>query len=143
MKINKKIIKELSDYLDEFNLTELEYTEKDTKIKVSKNKTLISNPVNNSNELTSSPDSSIIKDVTKLGKEITSPIIGTAYHAPEPGAKKFAEVGKKIKKGDTVMIVEAMKTMNHVPSTSDGIVKEVCVDDGQPVECGQTIIILE
>ncbi len=143
MKINKKIIKELSDYLDEFNLTELEYTEKDTKIKVSKNKTLISNPVNNSNELTSSPDSSIIKDVTKLGKEITSPIIGTAYHAPEPGAKKFAEVGKKIKKGDTVMIVEAMKTMNHVPSTSDGIVKEVCVDDGQPVEFGQTIIILE
>ena len=143
MKINKKIIKELSDYLDEFNLTELEYTEKDTKIKVSKNKTLISNPVNNSNELTSSSDSSIIKDVTKLGKEITSPIIGTAYHAPEPGAKKFAEVGKKIKKGDTVMIVEAMKTMNHVPSTSDGIVKEVCVDDGQPVEFGQTIIILE
>ena len=143
MKINKKIIKELSDYLDEFNLTELEYTEKDTKIKVSKNKTLISNPVNNSNELTSSPDSSIIKDVSKLGKEITSPIIGTAYHAPEPGAKKFVEVGKKIKKGDTVMIVEAMKTMNHVPSTSDGIVKEVCVDDGQPVEFGQTIIILE
>tara|TARA_B100001057_G_scaffold452531_1_gene496496 strand:- start:620 stop:1051 length:432 start_codon:yes stop_codon:yes gene_type:complete len=143
MKINKKIIKELSDYLDEFNLTELEYTEKDTKIKVSKNKTLIGNPVNNSNELTSSSDSSIIKDVTKLGKEITSPIIGTAYHAPEPGAKKFAEVGKKIKKGDTVMIVEAMKTMNHVPSTSDGIVKEVCVDDGQPVEFGQTIIILE
>ena len=143
MKINKKIIKELSDYLDEFNLTELEYTEKDTKIKVSKNKTLISNPVNNSNELTSSSDSSIIKDVTKLGKEITSPIIGTAYHAPEPGAKKFAEVGKKIKKGDTVMIVEAMKTMNHVPSTADGVVKEICVEDGQPVEFGQIIIILE
>ena len=143
MKINKKIIKELSDYLDEFNLTELEYTEKDTKIKVSKNKTLISNPVNNSNELTSSPDSSIIKDVSKLGKEITSPIIGTAYHAPEPGAKKFVEVGKKIKKGDTVMIVEAMKTMNHVPSSADGIVKEICVEDGQPVEFGQTIIILE
>ena len=80
---------------------------------------------------------------TKSGLEITSPIIGTAYHAPEPGAKKFVEVGKKIKKGDTVMIVEAMKTMNHVPSTSDGIVKEVCVGDGQPVEFGQTIIILE
>ena len=143
MKINKKIIKELSDYLDEFNLTELEYTEKDTKIKVSKNKTLIGNPVNNSNELTSSSDSSIIKDVTKLGKEITSPIIGTAYHAPEPGAKKFAEVGKKIKKGDTVMIVEAMKTMNHVPSTSDGVVKEICVSDGQPVEFGQTIVVIE
>ena len=143
MKIDKKIIKELSDYLDEFNLTELEYTDKDTKIKVSKNKTSISNPINNLNELTSSLDSSKINNTPKLGTEITSPIIGTAYHAPEPGAKKFVEVGKKIKKGDTVMIVEAMKTMNHVPSTSDGIVKEVCVDDGQPVEFGQTIIILE
>ena len=143
MKINKKIIKELSDYLEEFNLTELEYTNKDTKIKVSKNKTSISNPINNLNELTSSLDSSKINNTPKLGTEITSPIIGTAYHAPEPGAKKFVEVGKKIKKGDTVMIVEAMKTMNHVPSTSDGIVKEVCVDDGQPVEFGQTIIILE
>ena len=143
MKIDKKIIKELSDYLDEFNLTELEYTNKDTKIKVSKNKTSISNPINNLNELTSSLDSSKINNTPKLGTEITSPIIGTAYHAPEPGAKKFVEVGKKIKKGDTVMIVEAMKTMNHVPSTSDGIVKEVCVDDGQPVEFGQTIIILE
>ena len=143
MKIDKKIIKELSDYLDEFNLTELEYTNKDTKIKVSKNKTSISNPINNLNELTSSLDSSKINNTPKLGTEITSPIIGTAYHAPEPGAKKFVEVGKKIKKGDTVMIVEAMKTMNHVPSTSDGIIKEVCVDDGQPVEFGQTIIILE
>ena len=78
-----------------------------------------------------------------LGFEVTSPIIGTAYHAPEPGAKKFVEVGKKIKKGDTVMIVEAMKTMNHVPSTADGVVKEICIEDGQPVEFGQTIIILE
>ena len=143
MKIDKKIIKELSDYLDEFNLTELEYTNKDTKIKVSKNKTSINNPANNLNELTSSSDSPIVNSTPKLGTEITSPIIGTAYHAPEPGAKKFVEVGKKIKKGDTIMIVEAMKTMNHVPSTSDGIIKEVCVDDGQPVEFGQTIIILE
>ena len=79
----------------------------------------------------------------KSGIEVVSPIIGTAYHAPEPGAKKFVEIGKKVKKGDTVMIVEAMKTMNHVPSTADGIVKEVCVDDGQAVEFGQTIIILE
>ena len=141
MKIDKKIIKELSDYLDEFNLTELEYTEKDRKIKVSKNKTSISNPVNNLNELTTT--SSEVNNAPKLGTEITSPIIGTAYHAPEPGAKKFVEVGKKIKKGDTVMIVEAMKTMNHVPSTADGVVKEICVNDGQPVEFGQTIIILE
>ena len=79
----------------------------------------------------------------KSGTEITSPIIGTAYHSPEPGAKKFVEVGKKIKKGDTIMIVEAMKTMNHVPSTTDGIVKEICIEDGHPVEFGQTIIILE
>ena len=144
MKINKKIIKELSDYLDEFNLTELEYTDKDTKIKVSKNSFQISNQSPSSNIR---PDQ-ILKDKKeniqdKPGIKVTSPIIGTAYHAPEPGAKKFVEVGKKIKKGDTVMIVEAMKTMNHVPSSSDGIVKEVCVEDGQPVEFGQTIIILE
>ena len=143
MKINKKIIKELSDYLDEFNLTELEYTEKDTKIKVSKNNLSVNNQTPINNEFLSSKENK--KEITNLksGIEVTSPIIGTAYHAPEPGAKKFVEVGKKIKKGDTVMIVEAMKTMNHVPSTSDGTVKEICVADGQPVEFGQTIIILE
>ena len=144
MKINKKIIKELSDYLDEFNLTELEYTEKDTKIKVSKNNISVNNqniPVSK-NDLSSIQTSQVSQE-KKPGKEVTSPIIGTAYHAPEPGGKKFVEVGKKIKKGDTVMIVEAMKTMNHVPSSADGVVREVCVKDGQPVEFGQTIIILE
>ena len=144
MKIDKKIIKELSDYLDEFNLTELEYTEKDTKIKVSKNNVSIKNQTASSNNNLNTklePEESNL-NITK-GIEVTSPIIGTAYHSPEPGAKKFVEVGKKVKKGDTVMIVEAMKTMNHVPSTADGIVKEVCVKDGQPVEFGQTIIILE
>ena len=144
MKIDKKIIKELSDYLDEFNLTELEYTEKDTKIKVSKNNVSINNqtsPITKNINLDEEKSNVISK--TKSGIEVTSPIIGTAYHAPEPGAKKFVEVGKKIKKGETVMIVEAMKTMNHVPSTADGVVKEICVEDGQPVEFGQTIIILE
>ncbi len=141
MKIDKKIIKELSDYLDEFNLTELEYTEKDTKIKVSKNNFSINDQSSSKNLTSTSKPNKEVK--TKTGIEVTSPIIGTAYHAPEPGAKKFVEIGKKIKKGDTVMIVEAMKTMNHVPSTSDGTVKEICVSDGQPVEFGQTIIILE
>ena len=141
MKIDKKIIKELSDYLDEFKLTELEYTEKDTKIKVSKSNTPISEKVISSASSTNLASKSIDKKTS--GTEITSPIIGTAYHAPEPGAKKFIEVGKKIKKGDTIMIVEAMKTMNHVPSTADGTVKEICVEDGQPVEFGQTIIILD
>ena len=144
MKIDKKIIKELSDYLDEFNLTELEYTEKDTKIKVSKNNVSINNqtlPITNNNSSTKNNDKS--QTNVKSGTEITSPIIGTAYHAPEPGAKKFVEIGKKIKKGDTIMIVEAMKTMNHVPSTSDGIVKEILVSDGQPVEFGQTLIVLD
>ena len=144
MKINKNIIKELSEYLKEFNLTEIEYTDKDTKIKVSKTSGSIT---------TQSPTkvSPINQAVTKVeseqdtfsGTKVTSPIIGTAYHSPEPGAKKFVEVGKKIKKGDTVMIVEAMKTMNHVPSTVDGTVKEICVEDGQPVEFGQTIIIVD
>ena len=144
MKIDKKIIKELSDYLKEFNLTEIEITEKDTKIKVSKNNVSISNQpqVTSSSSPASSPVPTQTQNI-KSGTEITSPIIGTAYHAPEPGAKKFVEIGKKIKKGDTIMIVEAMKTMNHVPSTADGVVKEICVEDGQPVEFGQTIIILE
>ena len=144
MKINKSIIKELSDYLEEFNLTEIEITEKDTKIKVSKNNVSISNqPTITSSSSKIQNENFSDKVNKKSGTEITSPIIGTAYHAPEPGAKKFVEVGKKIKKGDTIMIVEAMKTMNHVPSTADGVVKEICVEDGHPVEFGQTIIILE
>ena len=144
MKIDKSIIKELSDYLEEFNLTEIEITEKDTKIKVSKNNVSISNqPAATSANITARNENVSEKTNIKSGTEITSPIIGTAYHAPEPSAKKFVEVGKKIKKGDTIMIVEAMKTMNHVPSTADGVVKEICVEDGHPVEFGQTIIILE
>ena len=144
MKIDKKLIKELSEYLDEFKLTEIEFTEKDTKIKVSKNNVSIKNQSSPSdNSALSQSETSKIDRSIKSGIEVTSPIIGTAYHSPEPGAKKFVEVGKKIKKGDTVMIIEAMKTMNHVPSSSDGVVKEICVADGQPVEFGQTIIILE
>ena len=144
MKIDKSVIKELSDYLEEFNLTEIEITEKDTKIKISKNNVSISNqPVTTSSNIQTGNENVSEKISVKSGTEITSPIIGTAYHAPEPGAKKFVEVGKKIKKGDTIMIVEAMKTMNHVPSTSDGVVKEICIEDGHPVEFGQTIIILE
>ena len=145
MKIVKKTIEELSNYLDEFGLTEIEYTDKDTKIKVSKNSISVNQqPIN----LSTPQSNNTIGDTgktqnLKTGIEVTSPIIGTAYHSPEPGAKKFVEIGKKIKKGDTIMIVEAMKTMNHVPSTADGTVKEICVEDGQPVEYGQTIIILE
>ena len=144
MKIDKKIIKELNEYLEEFNLTEIEITEKDNKIKVSKN---VGPNINQPSTVAyNSPiEKSILESnqAIKNGIEVTSPIIGTAYHAPEPGAKKFIEVVKKIKKGDTIMIVEAMKTMNHVPSSSDGVVKEICVNDGQPVEFGQTLIILE
>jgi acetyl-CoA carboxylase biotin carboxyl carrier protein len=140
MKINKNIIKELNDYLNEFNLTEIEYTEKDVKVKVSKS-------LSNKNLETSVPtftkEVKTDKVLVDNSKKITSPIIGTAYLAPEPGGKKFIEVGQKIKKGDTVMIVEAMKTMNHVPSPIDGTVKEICVDDGQPVEFGQTIATLD
>ena len=138
MKINKKLIKELVDNLEEFKLTELEYSEKDTKVKVSR-QTKVSQNI--------SPEILIEKNNKKIetviGTEIKSPIIGTAYLAPEPGAKKFVETGKKIKKGDTVMIVEAMKTMNHVPSPKDGVVKSVNVEDGQPVEYGQTLVIID
>ena len=139
MKINKNIIKELNDYLDEFNLTEIEYTEKDIKVKVSKSR--ISK---NIEAVVTDNKKKVIKEEVSIdnSKKITSPIIGTAYLAPEPGGKKFIEIGQKIKKGDTVMIVEAMKTMNHVPSPINGIVKEISVEDGQPVEFGQTIATL-
>ena len=141
MKIDKKLIKELVDYLSEFNLTELEYQEGEKKIKVSKatkgfEKVSSSSVVSANKAVLSETEDSV-------GIRIKSPIIGTAYLAPEPGGKQFVKVGDKIKKGQTVMIVEAMKTMNHVPSTSDGTVKEICVEDGQPVEFGQTILILE
>tara|TARA_B100001741_G_scaffold226915_1_gene188517 strand:- start:33 stop:458 length:426 start_codon:yes stop_codon:yes gene_type:complete len=141
MKIDKKLIKELTDYLNEFKLTELEYGNNELKIKVSKasyGKTLVT-----SDEKNIPSKNNINVDSKSDGKKVTSPIIGTAYLAPEPGAKKFVEVGKKIKKGDTLLIVEAMKTMNHVPSPFDGIVKEICVNDGQPVEFGQTILVIE
>ena len=140
MKIDKKIIKELTDYLNEFNLTEIEYTDKDTKIKVSK---WVAPSSSEAVSVASSKSEIQVQPKAVSGIEVKSPIIGTAYHSPEPGAKKFIEVGKKIKKGETVMIVEAMKTMNHIPSTAEGIVKEICVEDGQPVEYGQTIIIVE
>ena len=138
MKINKKLIKELVDNLEEFKLTELEYSEKDTKIKVSRQSKVSQNI---SAETTVEKNDK--KTETVSGTEIKSPIIGTAYLAPEPGAKKFVETGKKIKKGDTVMIVEAMKTMNHVPSPKDGVVKSVNVEDGQPVEYGQTLVVID
>ncbi len=140
MKINKNIIKELTEYLNEFNLTEIEYTEKDIKVKVSKS---IRSNIATVKESKSEIKSENVKLEKIIGTEVPSPIIGTAYLAPEPGGKKFVEVGKKINKGDTLMIVEAMKTMNHVPSPVAGIVKKICVEDGQPVEYGHTIVIIE
>ena len=135
MKIDKKLIKELKDYLEEFDLSEIEYQDGDRKIKVARNKIADSSLTAHKPSLTSVKEES--------GTKITSPIIGTAYLAPEPGAKKFIEVGSQIKKGQTVIIVEAMKTMNHVPSTADGVVKKVLVQDGQAVEFGQTLLILK
>jgi len=141
MKIDKKLIKELTDYLNEYGLTELEYGDGNTKIKVSKLNSLIASPDTKETKTISS--SKITETQVEIGTKVTSPIVGTAYLSSEPGGKKFAEIGKKIKKGDTVMIVEAMKTMNHVPCPLDGVVKEICVEDGSPIEFGQTIIILE
>ena len=140
MKIDKKLIKELVDNIKDFNLTELEYQDGQTKIKVSKASKGIESFKTGA---VVSPNKSVLKNSEDSeGIRIKSPIIGTAYLAPEPGAKKFIKIGDKIKKGQTVMIVEAMKTMNHVPSTSDGEVKKILVEDGQPVEFGQTLVIL-
>ena len=140
MKINKNIIKELTEYLNEFNLTEIEYTEKDIKVKVSKSS---GGNLTTVKEIKSEIKSENTKLDSASGTKVSSPIIGTAYLAPEPGGKKFVEVGKKINKGDTIMIVEAMKTMNHVPSPIAGTIKKICVEDGQPVEYGHTIAIIE
>ena len=142
MKIDKKLIKELVDNLKEFNLTELEYQEGQTKIRVSRASKSIETSKTGAMV---SPNKSVLKNADDSGEgiRIKSPIIGTAYLAPEPGAKKFVDVGQKVKKGQTIMIVEAMKTMNHVPSTSDGVVNKILVEDGQPVEFGQTLIVLK
>ena len=141
MKIDKKLIKELVDNLKEFGLTELEYQEGQTKIKVSKTSKAIEQ---SKSSAVVSPNKAVLNTSdTTDGIRVKSPIIGTAYLAPEPGAKKFVNVGDKVKKGQTIMIVEAMKTMNHVPSTSDGEVKKVLVEDGQPVEFGQTLVLLK
>ena len=141
MKIDKKLIKELVEYLREFNLSELEYQDGETKIKVSKASKGIEQIKTSA---VVSPNKSVLKSSNESeGIRVKSPIIGTAYLSPEPGAKKFVEVGDKIKKGQTVMIVEAMKTMNHVPSTADGEVKKILVEDGQPVEFGQTLVLLK
>ena len=140
MKINRNLIKELTECLEEFELTEIEYSEKDIKVKVSK---FSGTNVSTSKEIRSDLKSNVVKSEKISGTEIPSPIIGTAYLAPEPGGKKFVEVGKKVNKGDTIMIVEAMKTMNHVPSPIAGTVKQICVEDGQPVEYGHTIAIIE
>ena len=140
MKIDKKLVKELVENLNEFRLTELEYQEGDKKIKVSKwSPPSVENIATN----VKSNTTKAVLNEDEDGTRIKSPIIGTAYLATEPGAKKFIEVGDKIKKGQTIMIVEAMKTMNHVPSTSDGEVKKILVNDGQPVEFGQTLVILK
>ena len=141
MKIDKKLIKELVDNLKDFELTELEYQEGQTKIKVSKTSKGIEHTKTSA---VVSPNKAVLKSTEDSeGIRVKSPIIGTAYLSPEPGAKKFVEVGDKIKKGQTVMIVEAMKTMNHVPSTSDGEIKKILIEDGQPVEFGQTLVILK
>ena len=140
MKIDKKLIKELVDNLDEFKLTELEYQNGDTKIKVSKG-TKVTN-INKIPETVISNNKAVLSD-NEEGVRVKSPIIGTAYMAPEPGAKQFIQVGDKIEKGQTIMIVEAMKTMNHIPATSEGTVKSILIKDGQPVEFGQTLILLK
>ena len=140
MKIDKKLIKELTNYLNEFQLTEIEYADKNLKIKVSRSS---SQNIKNVSEIGNYSSKKEVSQSTTDGLKVNSPIIGTAYLAPEPGAKPFVSVGKKVKKGDTIMIVEAMKTMNHVPSPLNGVVKEISVEDGQPVEFGQTIAIID
>ena len=134
MKINKDKIKELVKILDELNLSELSYSDGKESIKVGKGSTIATTIASNN-----SKDEVPRKSVSKF-EGVKSPMVGTAYLAPEPGAKPFVSVGSKIKKGDTVLIIEAMKTMNHIPSTKDGVVEEICVNDGESVEFDQELI---
>ncbi|MEY3824596.1 MAG: hypothetical protein RLZZ13_523 [Pseudomonadota bacterium] len=146
MKIDKKIIKELSDYLDEFNLTEIEYSENNVKYKVSKsNKGVVREQIlsTGNQSKSSSTASSVVSENINKANIVKSPMVGTAYLAPEPGAKPFVTVGANIKKGQTIIIIEAMKTMNHVPSTKDGVVKKILVTDGEAVEFDQDLILVE
>ena len=146
MKIDKKIIKELSDYLDEFNLTEIEYSENNVKYKVSKsNKGIVREQIvsTNNQSKSSSAASTITSENINKANIIKSPMVGTAYLAPEPGVKPFVTIGANIKKGQTIIIIEAMKTMNHVPSTKDGVVKKILVTDGEAVEFDQDLILVE
>ena len=146
MKIDKKIIKELSDYLDEFNLTEIEYSENNVKYKVSKsNKGVVREQIlsTDNQSKSSSTASSVVAENINKANIVKSPMVGTAYLAPEPGAKPFVNIGANIKKGQTIIIIEAMKTMNHVPSTKDGVVKKILVTDGEAVEFDQDLILVE
>ena len=146
MKIDKKIIKELSDYLDEFNLTEIEYSENNVKYKVSKsNKGVVREQIlsTDNQSKSSSTTSSVVGENINKANIVKSPMVGTAYLAPEPGAKPFVTVGANIKKGQTIIIIEAMKTMNHVASTKDGVVKKILVTDGEAVEFDQDLILVE
>ncbi len=146
MKIDKKIIKELSDYLDEFNLTEIEYSENNVKYKVSKsNKGVVREQIlsTDNQSKSSSTSSSVVGENINKANIVKSPMVGTAYLAPEPGAKPFVTVGANIKKGQSIIIIEAMKTMNHVPSTKDGVVKKILVTDGEAVEFDQDLILVE
>ena len=146
MKIDKKIIKEHSDYLDEFNLTEIEYSENNVKYKVSKsNKGVVREQIlsTGNQSKSSSTASSVVAENINKANIVKSPMVGTAYLAPEPGAKPFVTIGANIKKGQTIIIIEAMKTMNHVPSTKDGVVKKILVTDGEAVEFDQDLILVE
>ena len=146
MKIDKKIIKELSDYLDEFNLTEIEYSENNVKYKVSKsNKGVVREQIlsTGNQSKSSSTASSVVAENINKANIVKSPMVGTAYLAPEPGAKPFVTIGANIKKGQTIIVIEAMKTMNHVPSTKDGVVKKILVTDGEAVEFDQDLILVE
>lgn len=145
MKIDKKIIKELSDYLDEFNLTEIEYSENNIKYKVSKSNKGASYEriVSSTNAAQSKVSATPVAENIDKANIVKSPMVGTAYLAPEPGAKPFITVGANVQKGQTIIIIEAMKTMNHVPSTKDGVVKKIFVTDGEAVEFDQDLILVE
>lgn len=156
--IDTKLIRELAEMLRETDLTEIEIMEDEMSIRLSRGGTsmaamaqptmvhqAVAAPVPAAAPAPAAePTASAAAPApTSSGKPVPSPMVGTAYYSPAPGADAFVNVGSKVKKGQTIMIVEAMKTMNQIPAPHDGTVTEITVDDGQPVEYGETLIVME
>ena len=144
---DSELIRELATLLDETNLTEIEIERSGMRVRVARNVSIaaavpaVAQMAAPASVTAAAPAAG--SDISKHPGVVPSPMVGTAYWASEPGAKPFIDVGSKVKVGDTLMIIEAMKTMNQIPSPKAGTVTQILVEDGQPVEFGEPLVIIE